>query len=189
MPMRKRFARLSAVLMGLYLGLSAPAEADYIYTYTGNNFTSFTGTIFGYFTTSDYVTITMDLSGPLDANLNMSAPSGLVALTTADGKNTFYGPPSCCNETQTLLVSTDALGDITQWNISLQIAGGIYEGAGSAPSSTGSETDVGWLGGSFGITDAYSYTPGTWTLTITPEPSTGFLLSGGALGLAVIRRL
>lgn len=190
--MRERFARLLAVSIGLYLGLSAPAEADYIYTYTGNNFTSITGSI-PLFTTSDHVTITMDLSGPVDTNLNMSVPSGLVALTTAVVPGESFGrvsltiPPFAPNETDTLLLTTDALGNITHWNVSIQTTFALYEGAGSYPSSTGSVIDQGFFGGSFGYSSAFSYTPGTWTLTITPEPSTGLLVMGGVLGLAATR--
>src|SRR5262245_43245176 len=50
------------------------ANANVVYTYTGNDFTTVTvppGSSF--YTTSDFLTITLTLTGPLAANLNLAS--------------------------------------------------------------------------------------------------------------------
>jgi len=88
--MQLRVARLLAqgqcLAVVLILGLSAPAWADVIYTYTGNPFTS----VRAPYTTSDSVTATMILTNPLAPGLSLSdVTPNLVALSMSDGVQTL----------------------------------------------------------------------------------------------------
>jgi hypothetical protein len=93
-----------------------PARKRQILTYTGNHFTDFDFTN-GPHTTSNFVSITLDIHTPLGANYN-SVPLNPISFTASDGLQTItqsnYDPlPS------QFFVSTDSSGKIIGWNIAL----------------------------------------------------------------------
>ena len=101
--------------------LSLPAMANEVYTYTGNtmNVTYVSG---GGYTTTDKVTGSFITSSPLAANLAL-ADISFLSYSFNDGVQTMtntnsseYGSPNGFE------IATDASGNITSWNIVLNIA-------------------------------------------------------------------
>jgi hypothetical protein len=92
------------------------ANADVIYSYTGNPFTQ----VIPPYTTSDFLTVTLTLSAPLADNLNLLSVSPQ-SFTFSDGEftidNTTPGVFS-----PAFFLSTDSAGNISNWSISVQLA-------------------------------------------------------------------
>jgi hypothetical protein len=196
--MRQHFVRLlgaasvsAALRIGLFAGLSSPAWAAAIYTYTGNNFT----TTQGNYTTSDFVAVTMILNNPIGPNLtSVDVLPGLVSLTATDGVQTLDLPPTVFATVPTTIFTTDAQGDITFWTVDLSTELGPGQPPGpeirteNQPSLAG---DLGKLTTSLNAdvpTPLGSNTgvPGKWVLS--PEPGTLVLLGIGLVAMTRIGR-
>jgi hypothetical protein len=164
----------------LAIGLAPPANADTVYTYTGNVFDSFKGNfecppecrIMGSFT----------LAQPLPPNLtfvtispkSFSFTDGMVTLTPANSFHFIHQPFGD--------FSTDATGAITTWAIEIdgkQPLGFpflITRNLGLAADETGLLLKVG---------ASNTNNPGMWSAitTNTPEPSCLLLLCTGLLSI------
>jgi hypothetical protein len=165
----KRFGLVGAALAlgGMLLMNVTAASADETLTYTGKDFTEVSGPSY---TTSDRVTMTIDLATPLGPNLNLAAqtPSSASAFDGVQTLTLISGVQG------TFDFSTDATGNITSWFVQLsEIAANPTI---SSVNTLGAE-DFGELSGiSFGI----AHNPGIWTSQITavPGPSAGAGLPG-----------
>ena len=87
-----------------------PAIADTVYTYTGNNFTTFTVP----FNSSDSVYGSLSLAAPLGANLDQAFVTP-EHFSFSDGYQTITD----ANSFGTFSFSTDGSGNITQWVIGI----------------------------------------------------------------------
>ena len=178
--------RVGFALACLLAWITSPATADVIYQYTGNPFTTVTSP----YTTSDFVSGTIQLSSILPPNLNQASiqvnafrfSDGIQTLTSAN-----LGLPTDS------LVSTDGSGAVVGfWEF---VFGGrnpeapTIQTLNAFPGMQGPVTqDEGRLGNlAMGEPiGANTNSPGVWTLV--PEPSTALLLASGVVGLAVRRR-
>jgi hypothetical protein len=166
------------------------ANANAVYTYTGNDFTTFTSTTTfpSAYTTSDFLTITLTLTAPLTANLNLaSVLPEAVSVVYSDGVisagNSLNGLPPF----PTLEFSTNSTGDITNWMVQVPAAPN-REGASIQTVNTPTQTfdsariDAGICGAPVsGCTGSNMNSPGIWTLSAAvPGPTIG----GGIPGLA-----
>ncbi len=181
---------LPALLMGVCL-FAAAARADTIYTYTGNPFTSFSGS---YSCTNGIgqcgVTGSFTVPQPLAANLS-NATITPTSFSFTDGNLTWTSTNSVFVIFDTL--STDANGNLTSWRINLvQIPQAntlaLLETT-SVPATNGFQDldelctegiAVNVCGPVLGTT-VNSFSPGTWT--VVPEPSGLLLLGTGLLGI------
>jgi hypothetical protein len=173
------------VSIGLVLGLSAPAWAVAIYTYTGNPFTSATSP----YTTQDRVSGAFTLPAPLAPNQTDIAPE-VSSWTLTDGVGVFSsdhaGGGLFGYGLQFSNVSTDSLGDITTWTVAVILGGIDIPTAIVTNNLPGhSITDDGdCLTGPCLAFNAGM--PGVWA--IAPEPTTSTLLAAGVLALSCVRR-
>jgi hypothetical protein len=182
----------------LAMGLAQSANAGTIYTYTGNDFTYFSGDTYPpWFPPSfpvippDALAVTFDVMAgtPLD-NLTLGGPGSDVSADVVSFSFTDLSGLSA-GSIYSLEIGTDASGNITNWSI---------EGRQDCPGLTcvilgtefgpGLNSDVALVdipngaGGSNVNQAGNGGDPGTWTMsTTTPEPSTSFLLGTGLLGL------
>jgi len=106
------FLLVSALVLG-----APQAKADAIYSYVGNDFTSFSTP--STFTTSDSVSGSFSLASPLAANLNDFTISNVLSFSFSDGPHTFT--ESTANLAAAIFkgVSTDASGNIINWQIEI----------------------------------------------------------------------
>jgi hypothetical protein len=166
--------------------LSGQAQT-YLYTYTGNDFTSVIGNNFTFpsepYTTSDKVTGFISFSAPLGDNFEGNPPATLLSYHFSDGvgpKNIGGGPgvPAL----NSIILGTDSSGAIVSWNIELLVflppneseTKGIQTENDSA-----NVIDSGNLDEAPGIVGEGSVSgdPGVWveTIVVVPEPSAGLL--------------
>ena len=172
---------LAGVVLASVMVSAIPANADTIYTYTGNVFTLATGP----YTTSDFVTLTFDLPSPLAAGLfdHFFTPT---SYTISDGVQTY----TAANSTGSFSVTTTNLtAQILHWDM---LVSNIVNGSDFIRTTDGG--DIGTFitaGGSVVLGD--NTRPGTWTQSsgvVTPLPAALPLFAGGlgALGLLGWRR-
>jgi hypothetical protein len=191
-----------AAAIGLLLSATLSASATTTYEYTGNPFTTFMGNAY---TSADHVTASFTLQDPIPANASnldlfnpaclgppmSGCPVFVAPLKISDGLQTFFrnaqspllcqvmDPIAACG---TLVVSTDAMGRITSWNIgaSTSEAPGIFFGVSTVSGVEFGKSDAGEMNGCvFSASTCASASnqgvPGTWT--VTPEPRTATLLA------------
>lgn len=163
---------------------SAPALADTVYTYTGNDYTTVNAP---FFNTSESISGSFTLSSPL-------APDTTTIITPT--QFTFTDGPSTFTQANTSSSSffeivTDASGNIAGWDISLPATDGSAELA--THTLYGNPTDIGGIDGQVSY-NGITTDPGTWAISTTdasptPEPS-GLVLFGTAAlaGAASLRR-
>jgi hypothetical protein len=188
-----RWFAASLAISLLVLGLGAPAQADETYTYTGNPFTTFSGTaacspvcsLSGSFT----------ISSALGDNF---APAFLTleSFSFTDGGFTFT-PTNTAAGIQGIKVGTNSTGQINVWEIDLATAsvGGIYKGI-YGTIQTGFIFDESYVydqnTSSYLALASNSDNPGTWTASSStasvPEPSGLILLGMGLLGVVTWSR-
>jgi hypothetical protein len=166
----------------LAIGLAQSASADTIYTYTGNPFTTFNTPLPSGISG---VTGSFTLNNPLGANFSGSVTPS--SYSFSDGATTLTQLNSIPTA---FLILTDAAGNIGEWKINPATSGTIS----IATLNCGSL--LGCIGGSTIDSTAYAQStggfafnfnsPGTWSSTgstVTPEPSSLFLLGSGLLGV------
>lgn len=182
--------RLAFGLIAL-LSTSAPAQT-YIYTYTGNDYTSASGP----YTTSDKVTGSIDFSSPLGDNYEGNPSATILGFIFTDGvgpQNIIGGPGGLvAGRPQVTIFGTDSSGAIVSWNFQVLdfLPPNQSETKGiQTENDSANVVDSGNLDEATGIVGegSVSANPGEWVETIVPapEPSTGLLfVSFSALLLA-----
>jgi hypothetical protein len=183
MKMSKKEGR--AVLLAAIVSAFAAggANANAVYTYTGNHFTNFStppDSTSSFYTTSDFVTLTLTLTAPLSDNLNLvSIIPQVVDLFVSDGQFDYSlsSRPFTLLNHPVLEFSTNATGDITNWDVRLF----------AAPTTLNSEIDTstnfdrGQLRcssiGGLTCTGSNTNSPGAWTAAV-PAPTIGAGIPG-----------
>ena len=101
------------MLPAFALSCVAVANANTFLTYTGNNFTA----VGGVYTTSEHVTLTIELSAPLASNYTGVLPN-LVHWTANDGAQTISDTqPNSVIDPSANSITTDLNGLITKWKL------------------------------------------------------------------------
>ena len=170
----------------LQLGLLTGSAQTYIYTYTGNEFTSASGP----YTTSDNITANLILSAPLGANYEGSPTATLLNFGINDG--VYQDLPELPNMyVADFTFATDSSGNIVSWDFAMigfheylnpiqSVTMITIDQPGDVMDSTSIDTPNGNIGAG-----SVSANPGVWVETIVPEPSAGTLfVSFAALVLA-----
>jgi hypothetical protein len=170
----------------LQLGMLAGSAQTYIYTYTGNDFTSASGP----YTTSDNITANLVLSAPLGANYEGSPTATLLNFGINDG--VYQDLPELPNMyVANFTFGTDSSGDIVSWDFAMigfheylnpvqSVTMITIDQPGDVMDSTSIDTPNGNIGAGSVPSD-----PGVWVETVVPEPSVGTLfVSLAALVLA-----
>lgn len=195
-------------LIGLYFIFCNVGYANYIYSYTGNNYdTVFSDSGLNLYDTSMNLTLTFTTDSLLT---NQSGAGNVNALITGfsifDGVFTF-------NQTNVdsyeFRVITDGAGNILQWLISADVLGPwssigdtkhrigtLYSIAASTPASDSTTHEIclsaplGDCGLQRSVDYAYinSNIPGSWTIDPIPIPSALWLFGSGLLGLIGISK-
>jgi hypothetical protein len=182
---------LGALAVFLFGALPVAASADPVtYTYTGNDFTSFTQP--SAYTTSDSVTGSVTLSSALADNINtfvLEPGASVLSFSFSDGLQTITN----LNATGSAFAfKTDASGNITDWQLTVNIGPVASDSIASvnAPGNLG-VFDQGVFENSQGTNRSSA---GTWVTgstsvsTDVPEPASIAILCVGLLGFAVMRR-
>ena len=165
---------LDLALACLLVWLASAANADVIYQYTGNPFT----TVPSPYSMGDFVSGTIQLSAVLPPDsgnvlLGSNTPIALDGYSFSDGVGTLTFANSIVALAQ---VSTNGSGAITVWSFEFSGTGhGIVTQ--NVPPGPGSIQDL----GDTTVRASIVNDPGTWTLV--PEPST---LTLSAIGLSVL---
>jgi hypothetical protein len=187
----------------LHLGVLAGSAQTYIYTYTGNDFTSVfnaAGEGFyggGPYTTSDKITGSISFSAPLGDNYEGIPSATMLSYNFTDD----VGPQNAAGSTlggglgfpyvMASTFGTDSSGNIVSWNFAVTgfspsgtLTKGIQtENDSSNVVDSGNFVQEGVLEGEGSVSAA----PGVWVETVVavPEPSVGLLfVSFAALALA-----
>jgi hypothetical protein len=201
----KNALRSLAGAVVLQLGLLAGSAQTYIYTYTGNDFTSvFNAAGEGFYggvpyTTSSHITGYISFSAPLGDNYSGNPSATLLSYNFTDE----VGPQNAAGDTSGGLgfpyvmdstFGTDSSGDIVSWNFA--VTGFSPSGTLTKGIQTENDSDNVVDSGNFvqeGVIEgegSVSSDPGTWVETIVPapEPSVGTLfVSFAALLFAFMR--
>ena len=207
--MRKSLWITPLVLLFAAIGASS-AQADTVYTYTGNAYTACDGSPYSSpsislptpGTCGPYaLSITFDVAAPLDNLTSLTNIDALVTTFTITDGAGFTINQSNWTEYD-FSVATDATGDITEWlidgqapipNIPFTYAAGSSSTGGACPSLLPGDTgchDVALILAGTRPTNDYgeSYSSGTWEppVTTTPEPPSYLLLGIGLLSLLAL---
>ncbi len=175
----KNILRGLALAVVLHLGVLAGFAQTYIYTYTGNDFTSASGP----YATSDKVTGSITFSAPLGDNYKGSPTDLIQSFSLSDGVNELVsGRPGIPVQLLAGSFETDSAGAIVGWDFGAQSLPG--------PASTNppviiqtmtfpfvtNVVDQASIGMPPGELSAFvQNAPGEWVETIAPEPSPGLL--------------
>jgi hypothetical protein len=187
------FVRLAVGFIAL-VSTSALAQT-YVYTYTGNDFTSVFNAanelFYGFvpYTTSDKITGSIAFSAPLGDNYEGNPSATILSFNFTDGvgpQNIGGGPGVPAYDSSTF--GTDSSGDIVSWNFEVVAFNSIPESKEiQTENDSGNVVDSGSLDQPSGNVGkgSVSANPGVWVLTVVPEPSVGTLfVSFAALVLA-----
>jgi MYXO-CTERM domain-containing protein len=209
MNMRLKFVFSIGLLGFLCLLLPASLQADTTYTYTGNTFTTCTNV---FVATSSTCQGSVDISfetslggSELDNLSNVDITATLLYLSASDGAEYGYTGPIECILGCTLLestttgsaqISTNAVGDITAWNIYVDNGNDGADVTGRI-TSTNLE-DTGAVEVALGLvfcgnvqcpSTASVFAPGTWSTPVgTPEPGSAVLALIGLGALFLLRK-
>ena len=193
-PKRHSFTVVYAVALVLQFGVIAGSAQTYVYTYTGNDFTSVFNAAneleYGIvpYTTSDKITGSITFSAPLGDNYEGNPSATMLRYLFIDGvgPQNVGGPPYVLAST----FGTDSSGNIVSWNFEVVafIPSSPAESKGiQTENDSGNVVDWGSLDQPSGNVGegSVSANPGVWVLTVVPEPSVGSLfVSFAALVLA-----
>ncbi len=178
--------------------LTMPLMAETIYTYTGNDFTTVTGTGL---TTSDSVTGSFALASPLGINLNGgNLAASALSFSFTDGPDTITNSTpgvNACNCSPTIDIWTDGSGNIINWDVGLTVGNLGSETILTQDYFAGIFTgtvirDSGNLDSSGDNTAENLNDAGTWTTSnasAVPEPGSLWLLGAGLAALTGAIRL
>jgi hypothetical protein len=165
--------RMLAAAIGaaaLMVGTASAGMAATVYDYTGQGFAV---AIFPY-TTSDRISGSLTLSNPLAGNLNSQVVTP-TAFSFSDGVQTF----DQTNSTPVFIFSTDASGNVTQWDVIVPGGAGTLQTA-DFSGIVFDRANNGPFGNAMN-----SSSPGSWTspsLSATPLPPAVWFFATG-LGL------
>jgi hypothetical protein len=185
---------ISALAIAVLFGVPLASNADFVYTYTGNDFSSVDNGIPGViYTTSMNVTATVDYSSPLGANLeNVESGLNLVpaSFTLSDGLQTFTDATPGVGSV--FYFDTDGNGNITSWYIAASIPGGNSIGGYDRFSATqtndyGEQFSI-LSGTELAQSGAGVDSPGVWNVAVVPEPAIYWQLGAGLAALGLVRR-
>jgi len=181
---------LGIVYLTVVSMVASSARADTTYIYTGNDFNWFSTTAYpepsptpppdSYYTTSDYLSISITLSEPPTTS---GLPGGYsdVVNWSPWGCAAVVWSPGCAMSELDIEMTSDPQGGIVSWDITIA-AGGFIQ--------IGTENDA-WgavdiVYDDVGTTAVYN-DPGSWSIdsssSAIPEPSSFLLLATGLLGL------
>ena len=204
MRLRCQLFGFACLAMSIAAPLSTAQAVPTNYTYTGNNYTSVTGS----YTTSMSLTGTFTLSSALAGSLvNFDALPLVTTFTAFDGLQTFT-PGSPPLTSSMFRVNTNAGGDIIAWAVLLFDSTSstawlsCHDPAAPSPTITAipNTCDNAWV--LLGIPSADQgegavtvgtagnnfSSPGIWTSAAAPEPSAALLVASALVGLASARR-
>jgi hypothetical protein len=179
----------------LLMTLTSPADADAIYSYTGNPFTSIAFSEEGIpdfknpLSTGDFVSLDFTVASPLPDNFSgdplQPYPPGYLSPPSDEGSisnGIFTLEADLITNFQ---IQTSDTGAIIAWNISFSLFGvpvndNISTGNSSDSTFANVATSVG-----YDFSGSNSDDPGTWSVAVTPLPSglPLFACGLGALGL------
>jgi len=187
--------------MLLIIGLACFSQyvrADTIYTYTGASFTD----VYGPYSTSDRVTITLSTGSPLDLTTLTDVTALVTGYVINDGVNTLTN----LNSNSSIGIMTNPDGTISRWIIQASFpqvvsVGGYFAGIDSlyGPGPNGDAVDNGSFGTcltvlgsvcSGGTTDGYGIrrdAPGVWKVSV-PEPASILLLGTGLVFAGIFHK-
>jgi hypothetical protein len=171
------------------LGMLAGSAQSYIYTYTGNDFTSVANALNGPpygslpYTTSDKITGSITFSAPLGDNYEGSPSATVLSFNFSDG----VGPQNIGGSSFTFpyvmdsTFGTDSSGNIVSWNF--QVTAFIPPSAATLTKTIQTENEPGHVADSGNLDyeglsvweGSVASNPGVWVETIVPEPSVGLL--------------
>jgi hypothetical protein len=167
-------------MAGLALSLGPHANADTLYTYQGNPFTTI---LFSPAFTNDSIQVELTFASPLPQNMALSTPDDLLAFNITVGDYAIQYLDS------DIEVATDAAGAISEWLIDTESNLGNNTSNPNSPrliidtfnSPTGVEDVAAVVAGNLGLNvSAVGYIlsdPGNWSSgTPVPEPG-GYLPS------------
>ncbi len=197
--------RLIGAFLTGFLGVGAASASDWLYTYTGNDFTNVTSACCGQdtpFTTSDFIKFQFtspDLLGPNLNDTGFSAPITSWSLSLGPLSYSSAGPAT--NVLYSINFSTNAMSQITGYQFTTQtdvVAPDLLPWE-YGPQIYVEEVFSADLPGIFCCEDGiyiprifmdstYAYNtndPGTWTITSIPEPPPWAMLMLGFVGLGV----
>lgn len=175
---------------------AAPASADVVYSYVGNNFNQFSPSSQTTYSTSDKVTGTLTVATAFAANRSyvfhfnnlghvaFAFSDGVNTVTNADGTLITYSDGTALDDEIT--INTNATGQIAGWQIRLfNTSGFVYSnsGAGDLGYILGPDPRNLFAGGPEGVVVG---NPGTWTVSAIPEPSAWAMLILGFCGLGLM---
>jgi hypothetical protein len=163
-----------ALAVVLHLGVLAGSAQTYIYTYTGNDFTSASGP----YTTSDKVTGSITFSAPLGDNYEGNPSATILSFIFSDGvgpQNIGGGPGGLVGgRGQVTIFGTDSSGAIVSWNFEVLafLSGGTETKGIQTENDSGNVVDSGNLDEASGIVGEGSVPsdPGEWVETVVPGP-------------------
>jgi hypothetical protein len=181
----KNVLHVLAITVVLQLGMLAGSAQSYIYTYTGNDFTSVFNAanelLYGIlpYTTSDRITGSIAFSAPLGDNYSGNPSANILSLNFTDG----VGPQNVVGPGPGSLVlstfATDSSGNIVSWNFGVLdfLSGGTETKGIQTENDSGNVVDSGNIDQASGIVGegSVSASPGVWVETVVPEPSVGTL--------------
>jgi hypothetical protein len=192
----KNALRSLAGAVVLQLGLLTGSAQTYIYTYTGNDFTSVFNAanelLYGIvpYTTSDKIAGSIAFSAPLGDNYSGDPSANILSLNFTDGvgPQNVVGPGPGSSVLDSTF-ATDSSGNIVSWNFGVVdfLSGGTETKGIQTENEPGNVVDSGNIDQASGIVGegSVSASPGVWVETIVPEPSVGLLfVSFAALVLA-----
>jgi hypothetical protein len=157
------------------------AKADVVYSYTGNDFNSFSTPALPY-TTSDFVSLTLTLSAPLGDKLTNASVTP-ISFTISDGVDTLDITSAPLTD-DTFQFSTSSNGTITGWDIDVIRSPSISDQAISSLASTTPSSNAIDMGMCF-ICDL-GKAPGTYIASGTANESRGnWAVPGPTIGAGI----